>query len=97
MEAEVRAFEPNRADAVIPGIHTAPDLAQAVAYAELIVLLVPHTPFKALDPNHLAEITPARLLVDCVNSWTDPAWEGAGFQVLHLGNGRSGVRGKDSR
>jgi UDP-N-acetyl-D-mannosaminuronic acid dehydrogenase len=97
MGAEVRAFEPNRADAVIPGILTTPDLVQAVVDAEMIVLLVPHTPFRALDPDYLAEITPARMLVDCVNSWTDPAWEGAGFQVLHLGNGRSEVGEKASK
>jgi UDP-N-acetyl-D-mannosaminuronic acid dehydrogenase len=93
--AEVTAYEPNRTDAAIPGIHTAPDIDQAVMDAEVVVLLVAHSPFKALDPYHLARITPARTLVDCVNAWVNPAWEQAGFRVYHLGNGRSMVGGKD--
>ena len=93
--AEVTAYEPNRADAVIPGLRTAPSFEQAVMDAEIIVLLIAHTPFKSFDPNNLAEVTPARILVDCVNVWVSPAWEQAGFHVSHLGNGRSRLGGED--
>jgi UDP-N-acetyl-D-mannosaminuronate dehydrogenase len=60
-------------------------LSDALAGAELILLLVDHKPLRQLDPVLVAGLTPARLVVDCVNSWTSSAWTTAGFRLLRLG------------
>jgi UDP-N-acetyl-D-mannosaminuronic acid dehydrogenase len=86
--AIVRAYEPFKPVAELRGVPTASSLEQAVEDAELIALLVAHTPFLELEPSQLAELTSARLLVDAVNGWSSPAWQGAGFRILRLGDGR---------
>ncbi len=53
--------------------------------ADLLLLLVRHTEFLNFDPNTIASMTPARLVVDCVNGWDAGAWSKAGFQVFRLG------------
>lgn len=94
--ALITAYEPNRVDAQLPGIETTPSLEAALAKAEIIVLLVGHAELKNLNPEEILGITPARILVDCVNGWNRPAWEQAGFRVYRLGDGSwqsSGVHG----
>jgi UDP-N-acetyl-D-mannosaminuronic acid dehydrogenase len=85
--ALVSAYEPYKADLNIPGFKCETSLEDALINAELIVLLVPHTTLVTLDPHKLADITPARTLIDVVNGWTDRSWQEAGFRVTRLGAG----------
>jgi UDP-N-acetyl-D-mannosaminuronate dehydrogenase len=63
----------------------AQSLEAALEQADLLLLLVKHTDFLNLDPNAIASLTKARLIVDCVNGWDTEAWKRAGFQVFRLG------------
>jgi UDP-N-acetyl-D-mannosaminuronic acid dehydrogenase len=83
--AVVRSYEPYKPDAALDGLRLAPTLEQALAGAELILLLVRHKPFLELDPLQVAALTQARLVVDAVNAWDLPSWEAAGFLVSRLG------------
>ena len=86
--AEVSAFEPFKPTAQILGVQTMPSLEETVRAADLLVLLVPHTPLLNLAPVQVATLTPARLVVDTVNGFDPQAWESAGFRVFCLGNGK---------
>ena len=83
--AQVRVWEPFKPDAAMNGIQMAPSLEPALQEADLLLLLVRHTEFLNFDPNTIASMTPARLVVDCVNGWDAGAWDKAGFQVFRLG------------
>ena len=87
--ASVRAYEPFRVDAQLPGLTTVPTLEQAVADADLLVLLVTHTPLKEIDPLEMAKLTPARRVVDTVDGWPPKPWLAAGFQVIRQGDGKT--------
>lgn len=95
--ARVTAYEPNRLDVRLDGVQTALSLQDALAQAAIVVLLVGHSVFKGLDPNLIASLTPARILVDCTNSWTAPFWEEAGFEVFRLGVNRSKSSGASTQ
>jgi UDP-N-acetyl-D-mannosaminuronic acid dehydrogenase len=83
--AEVCAFDPYQAENQAIGLSTVSTLESALARAELILLLVNHTALRTLDPQHIAALTPARLVVDAVNAWSAEAWSAAGFQISRLG------------
>jgi UDP-N-acetyl-D-mannosaminuronic acid dehydrogenase len=83
--ALVRPFEPYKPDLRLEGLQAVPSLEQALAEAELIVLLVRHKPFLELNPIEVAGLTPARRIVDAVNAWDVSAWQSAGFVVSRLG------------
>ena len=85
--AQVRAFEPYKLDAQIPGVLCVRTLDEALAGAELVALLVGHTTLRELQPDELLKRTPARHLVDAVNGWTNKNWESAGFHLARLGVG----------
>lgn len=85
--AQVRAFEPYKVDAHIPGVFSVPTLDEALAGAELVALLVGHSLFRELKPEALIKLTSARLLVDAVNGWVEKDWVSAGFQMARLGVG----------
>jgi UDP-N-acetyl-D-mannosaminuronic acid dehydrogenase len=87
--AIIKAFEPNRPEAVVPGAQTSVSLASALIDAEVILLLVNHSAFRNLDPAAVALLTPARIIVDTVHSWIVTAWQEAGFKVVYLGNGQT--------
>jgi UDP-N-acetyl-D-mannosaminuronic acid dehydrogenase len=86
--AVVRAFEPFKPEADLPGVTAVPSLAAALKDAEVVVLLVKHSQFRALTPEELAVMTPARILVDTVNGWEGKDWQVAGFKVHRLGVGK---------
>lgn len=88
--AIVRAYEPFKPQAAITGIQLEPTLETAIQNADLLALMVPHTPLVGLNPGYVAGRTPARLAVDAVNGWPRQAWEAAGFQVFRLGVGAEG-------
>ena len=83
--AAVKAFEPFKPDADLPGITAVPTLEAALKEADAVLLLVNHTSLRALTPEKLAALTPARILIDTVNGWSGKDWAGAGFHVFRLG------------
>lgn len=83
--AEVCAFDPYQADHHLLELNTVGTLKEALAEAELILLLVNHKPLRELDPLQVAALTPARLAVDTVNAWPVDAWSAAGFRLVRLG------------
>ena len=87
--AQVKVWEPFKSDAEIKGISMAPNLEDALAEADLILLLVKHTEFMKLTPESIASKTKAHLIVDCVNGWNVEAWKKAGFAVFRLGVSKS--------
>jgi UDP-N-acetyl-D-mannosaminuronate dehydrogenase len=87
--ASVQAYEPFKVDAQLPGLTIAPTLERAVADADLLVLLVMHTPLKEIDPLEMAKLTPARMVVDTVDGWPSRPWLAAGFQVIRQGDGKN--------
>jgi UDP-N-acetyl-D-mannosaminuronic acid dehydrogenase len=85
--AEVRAFEPFKPEG-LPGIACLPTLESALEGADAVILLVRHTEFVQLNPAHMLELTPARIVIDTVGGWGE-AWDQAGFKVVRLGVGKS--------
>lgn len=85
--AIVTAYEPYKLDAQIPGITTVPTLQAAMKDADLVVLMVPHTPLRELDPQQVAALTDARIVFDAVDGWPSQPWEEAGFRIFRLGVG----------
>ncbi len=81
------AFEPFKPENGLPGIDSAPTLSAALQNAEVVLLLVGHTQFRALSPDQLASLTSARVLVDTVNVLTGKDWQSAGFRLWRLGVG----------
>jgi UDP-N-acetyl-D-mannosaminuronic acid dehydrogenase len=86
--ADVAAYEPYKLEAQIPGIPMAANLESALEGCDLMVVLVAHSPIKALKPETVAMLTDARLVVDIVNVCDPHEWESAGFTVRKLGVGR---------
>ena len=86
--ASVKAWEPFKPDAHLPGIEMAANLRAALMEADAIVLLVRHTEFINPKPSDISAMTNARLLIDTVNGWDSNEWRSAGFQVVRLGVGK---------
>jgi UDP-N-acetyl-D-mannosaminuronic acid dehydrogenase len=83
----VTAYEPYRPEYSQNGFETVTTLAAALDGAEVLLLLVGHSALRALEPQVLAELTEARVVIDCVNAWSGKEWEQHGFQVYRLGRG----------
>jgi len=89
--AQVLAFEPYKPDAEIPELTLAPNLAAAIQDADVLLLLVGHTQLRKIDPVEVAQLTPARVVVDTVGGWPREAWEALGFRVYQIGNGQGTI------
>jgi UDP-N-acetyl-D-mannosaminuronic acid dehydrogenase len=87
--AIVRGYEPYKLDVEIPEVKSAKNLEDAIAEAELLVLLVGHRELKELDPFRLRGLTLARLVVDTVGAWDEQLWLQAGFKLIRLGAGKA--------
>ncbi len=85
--AHICAYDPFIKYKQIPGIEVVRSWQSAVQNSELITLLVAHDLFEELQPEELASITQARIVVDAVNVWSSSVWKNVGFKVLKLGNG----------
>lgn len=85
--AIVKAFEPFKPAAVLPGVDSVQTLELAVKDADAILLLVNHTQFRQLSAESLKTITPARILFDTVNGWRTQDWAAHGFTLFRLGVG----------
>lgn len=86
--AAVKAFEPFKPEAGLPGVEAVPTLELALKDADAVLLLVSHTEFRQLSPETLKTITPARVLIDTVNGWGGKDWANAGFELFRLGVGK---------
>lgn len=84
-DAEVRAFEPFKPAAQVSGVTTVPTLGEAIENAEVLLLLVAHRQFLALEPVEVAEMIAARVVVDAVSGWRLDLWIDFGFDVHQLG------------
>ncbi len=82
--AKVKAHEPylNEGKHLNISNHS---LADAIAGADLILLLVNHKAFRELKPRDISAMTNCRLILDAVNAWQEEEWQQAGFTVLKLG------------
>ena len=85
--AHICAYDPFIKYKQIPGIEVVRSWQSAVQNSELITLLVAHDLFEELQPEELASITQARIVVDAVNVWSSSVWKNVGFKILKLGNG----------
>jgi UDP-N-acetyl-D-mannosaminuronic acid dehydrogenase len=85
--AEVRAYEPYKPDFDLPEAKMCPTLAETLTEADLVLLLVNHTPLRELAPATVSQLTPARFVLDTVHCWDATAWEAAGFHYRCLGVG----------
>ncbi len=85
--AEVIAYEPYKPEFSRDGFNTVATLSAALEKANVLLLLVGHSALRNLQPQVVAQLTPARVIVDCVNAWSSPEWQEAGFRVLRLGDG----------
>jgi len=83
--AIVKAFEPYKPEAGLPGITAVPTLDTALQDVDAVILLVNHAELRTLTPETLATMTPARILVDTVNGWAGKDWKKAGFNIHTLG------------
>jgi UDP-N-acetyl-D-mannosaminuronic acid dehydrogenase len=95
--AVVRVYEPYKTDVQIRGVITSPDLESALSEAQLILLLVGHQTFYRLQPELIAALTPARLLVDAVNALPEETWMSAGFTTYRLGASTANKTPADTR
>jgi len=86
--AIVKAFEPFKPEAQLPGIETVRSLSEATADADALLLLVNHSEFRAFDPEIVKALSSARILVDTVNGWAGHSWTAEGFQLFRLGVGK---------
>jgi UDP-N-acetyl-D-mannosaminuronic acid dehydrogenase len=83
--AEVRAFEPFKPEVKVDGVTTVPSLEEALEGADVLLLLVAHRQFLALEPEEVADLTLARVVVDAAGGWKNPKWGEAGFTFSLLG------------
>jgi UDP-N-acetyl-D-mannosaminuronic acid dehydrogenase len=82
--ATIKAYEPHRLNAGLPGINQVNQMEEALKDADLIVLAVAHNQFKDLDPQAIRGKTAARMVFDAVRGWEKGLWEGAGFEFYGL-------------
>lgn len=83
--ASVKAFEPFAPNAILKDVNTVPNLEDALAEADAVVLLVAHSEFKTLDATTVAASMPGHIAVDTVNGWDMAGWQEAGFRLSRLG------------
>jgi len=84
-----------RAGAVVrthdPIVGTGESAEDAVAGASLLVLLVDHAAYGALDPRVIGSQMQARVVLDTRGVLDRDVWEAAGFRVLTLGRAGASV------
>lgn len=85
--AQVKAFEPFKKDAQVESVLLAQSLEEALFESDAAVVLVAHTPFKALSPDQLAVTMTGRTVIDTVGIWSPEVWSAAGFRLVRLGVG----------
>lgn len=87
--AKVTLYEPYKTDFILEGAESASSLTEAIADAEMLLLLVGHTQFKELDPREIRKQTNAAIVIDAVNGLGRGAWQTAGFAFHRIGDGKN--------
>ncbi len=64
-------------------------LDDALRGADIAILVVGHTQYSHLDPDHVARVMRGRTILDTTNTLDREAWEHSGFIFLRYGDGRS--------
>ena len=95
--AQVKAWEPFKPDANLPGIDMTSSLDAALKDADALLLLVAHSQFKEFNPTEIAKQTSARVLIDTVNCWKKGDWQKAGFNLFRLGVNKSQIKNRKSK
>lgn len=86
--ADVSVYDPKanaNASQRFPRLAYADSLSDAVADADLILLLTEWDEFRSLSPDTLAVLTPARKIVDARNVLIADQWTAAGWDFAALG------------
>ncbi len=86
--ADVLVYDPEgnkNAAERFPRLFYANDLAEAVANADLVLLLTEWAEFKALVPADLEQLVAARRLIDGRNVLSRSQWEEAGWEIVGMG------------
>jgi UDPglucose 6-dehydrogenase len=71
-----------------PTLSYAPNVRQAVAQAEAVVLLTEWPEYQSLDPVQVSTWTPARIVVDGRGALDPEQWTNAGWKYHSLGSGQ---------
>lgn len=87
--AKLNIFEPYASGFQLPGAHTCSSLDEALTNADVLLLLVGHAQFKALNPENVRRRTGAAAIVDAVNGWERANWLAAGFEFYRIGDGKN--------
>lgn len=86
--ADVLVYDPKgnkNAAERFPRLHYADDLAEAVAQADLVLLLTEWDEFKALVPADLEGLVAARRIIDGRNVLSSSQWKDAGWEIVGMG------------
>lgn len=83
--AIVKAYEPFKPDADLPGIRIVKELKNALSGVDAIILLVNHQKLRMLSPLEMTSLTTCRVLIDTVNGWGSREFSDAGFNIFKLG------------
>lgn len=63
-------------------------MEEAVAHADIVLVLTDHNEFKHIDPKHIADGMRTKIVLDTKNCLAHEQWEQAGFYVHVLGDGK---------
>jgi UDP-N-acetyl-D-mannosaminuronic acid dehydrogenase len=94
--AKVKAWEPFKPDANLPGIDMASSLEDAIKDADAVMLMVKHAEFRQLNPAEIVKKTKARIVIDTVNGLDSESWKNAGFKLFRLGDNKSSIVNRKS-
>jgi UDP-N-acetyl-D-mannosaminuronic acid dehydrogenase len=83
--ATVLAYEPFKPELSLPDLDVVKTLAEAIKDADVLLLLVGHTPLRNIEPHVIAQLTPARVVVDAVHGWNSENWKNIGFKFYSIG------------
>ncbi len=86
--ALLTAYDPYLNGLEIAGVKLSKDLPDTLKQAEIIVALVAHRELCDLDAAQLRSMTPANIVVDTVNVFSDRDLPGSGFVLNRLGVNR---------
>lgn len=86
--AYVKAWEPFKPNALIPGIHMASNLNESLLDSDAVVLLVNHAQFNSIKPADISKTKRHPIIVDTVNAWQGEVWDNSGYKIIRLGVGK---------
>ncbi|MFQ6106378.1 MAG: nucleotide sugar dehydrogenase [Thermoplasmata archaeon] len=79
-----KAHDPHVIDSPVPLL----SLEEALAGAEIVILVTNHSAFIQLDPRAVGEKVASKVILDTRHVLDRTEWEEAGWRVLHVGDGK---------